>query len=457
MTLDETAALRDTTDESLTPLPGRVRLMTLVLLRWMAVAGQSVAVFTVHFGLGYSLPLAACLPVIVASAALNVFVSLRSPSTRRLSRRETAAYIVFDIIQLASLLGFTGGLANPFSVLLIAPVVIASTTLTPKTTLSIVMLALAAISVIGVYHYPLPWGDERPPFLPALYIWGVWSGLVLGIGFTTAYVWRVATEAKRMSDALAATQAILTREHRLAALGGLAAAAAHELGTPLATIALVTKELRREMPEDGPVAEDMALLASQVDRCRDILRRLSVQPDEGDSHAANMPLGALLSDIAAPHRDFGIPINIRLHPPGGQEVGPDWDPGAQPQILRRAEILHGLGNFIENAVDFARHVVTIDAHWSEREVTLTIADDGPGFSETVIDRLGEPYVTTRPTPTNLRPFTDDDAPQGMGLGFFIAKTMIERIGGSVQFANRGGAGGAEITVRWPRAKIDTKA
>ena len=170
-----------------------------------------------------------------------------------------------------------------------------------------------------------------------------------------------------------------------------------------------------------------------------------------------MPLGALIADIAAPHREFGIAITIRLHLPDGKVVGPDWNPGAQPQVLRRAEILHGLGNFVENAVDFARHAVAIDARWTDRDITLTIADDGPGFSEAVIDRLGEPYVTTRPSATNLRPLAESGAPEGMGLGFFIAKTMVERMGGSVQFANRGGAGGAEITVRWPRAKIDTKA
>lgn len=454
---DDYPLARPQDDETLTPLPGRVRLMTFVLLRWLAVAGQFIAVFTIHFGLGYHLPLMACLAVMIASAALNVVVSLRYPSTRRLTRRETAAYIVFDIIQLSTLLALTGGLANPFAVLIIAPVVIASTTLTPKTTISIVLLAFAAISLIGIYHYDLPWGEEQPPFLPALYIWGIWAGLVLGIGFTTAYVWRVATEAKRMSDALAATQTILTREHRLAALGGLAAAAAHELGTPLATIALVTKELRRDMPEDGPYSEDMSLLESQVDRCREILRRLSVRPEEGDARAAQMPLGALLADIAEPHADFGIKIVIHLHLPDGRVVGPDWDPGAQPQVLRRAEIQHGLGNFFENAVDFARSTVTIDARWNDTDIMLTIIDDGPGFSEAVIDRLGEPYVTTRATATNLRPMTDDDAPQGMGLGFFIAKTMIERIGGTVQFANRGGAGGAQIDVRWPRAKIDTNA
>jgi two-component system sensor histidine kinase RegB len=240
---------------------------------------------------------------------------------------------------------------------------------------------------------------------------------------------------------LAATQAILTREHRLAALGGLAAAAAHELGTPLATIALVAKELKREVPEDSPIAEDVELITSQAQRCREILSRLSMRPEEGDEHASRTPLRALLDEVMEPHRDFGIALDLVLE-----------SRGTEPIVERKPELRHGLGNIIENAVDFARSRVLLRASWNEDEIALKVIDDGPGFSLAVIDRLGEPYVTTRPAATNLRADGDDDIPQGMGLGFFIAKTLIERIGGQFRFENLGGAGGAMVEVRWPRRR-----
>jgi two-component system sensor histidine kinase RegB len=291
---------------------------------------------------------------------------------------------------------------------------------------------------------PLPWRLGEHFALQHEYVWGIWVAHVLAIGFTATYIRRIAMEARHMSEALAATQGILTREHRLASLGGLAAAAAHELGTPLATIALVAKELQRDTPEDSPIAEDIALLASQAQRCREILSRLSMRPEESDSHATQMPLRALLDEIIAPHRDFGIAVLLEVEVGGLTE----------PIIERRAELLHGLGNVVENAVDFARSRVVINVRWDERDITLSVSDDGPGFSPEVIDRLGEPYVTTRPSETNLRAVPGSDVPQGMGLGFFIAKTMIERIGGRLRFENQGGAGGALVEARWPRIVVD---
>jgi two-component system, sensor histidine kinase RegB len=420
----------------------RVRLMTLVLLRWLALIGQAIAVFTVYFGLGYPVPLQYCIPIIAVSALLNVFVSLRSPSTRRLTGGATAAYLAFDLVQLALLLAVTGGLENPFAVLLVAPVAIAAASLPTRSMLGIVALALFSVSVLGFEHMPLPWNPTDTFRLRVQYVWGIWFAVMLAIGFTAVYVHRIASETRHMAEALETAQGILTREHRLAALGGLAAAAAHELGTPLATIALVAKELKREVPADSPIAEDVELISSQAQRCREILGRLSMRPEEGDEHAARTPLRALLDEIITPHRDFGIAIAVEL---GSQ--------GPEPIVERRPELRHGLGNIIENAVDFAKARVQIRAEWTEREIVLRVVDDGPGFSLAVIDRLGEPYVTTRPTDTNLRANGDDDIPQGMGLGFFIAKTLIERMGGAVRFENLGGAGGAMVEVRWPRSIV----
>jgi two-component system sensor histidine kinase RegB len=353
-------------------------------------------------------------------------------------------YLAFDLVQLSLLLGFTGGIQNPFSVLLVAPVAIGAATLSLWGTLVVVVLALISVSMLGFEYMPLPWRVGALFTLQREYVWGIWVAHVLAIGFTAVYIRRIAMEARHMSEALAATQGILTREHRLASLGGLAAAAAHELGTPLATIALVVKELAREVPPDSPFSEDIALLSSQAQRCREILSRLSKRPEESDSHATRMPLRALLEEVIAPHRDFGIAVLVEV----------DVGTSPEPIVERRAELLHGLGNIIENAVDFAQSRVLVAVHWDDRDITLTVSDDGPGFSADVIDRLGEPYVTTRPAETNLRAAPDQDIPQGMGLGFFIAKTMIERIGGRLRFENRGGSGGALVEVRWPRVVLD---
>jgi two-component system sensor histidine kinase RegB len=439
MTLQDSALALKPQPLALASSPERVRLMTLVLLRWLALAGQAIAVFTVHFGLGYPVPLQYCIPIIAVSALLNVFVSLRSPSTRRLTQHATAAYLAFDLIQLTLLLAVTGGLENPFAVLLVAPVAIAAATLPRRSMQIIVVLALLSTTVLGFEHMPLPWNPVDPFRLRIQYVWGIWFAVVLAIGFTAIYAHRIASETRHMAEALAATQAILTREHRLAALGGLAAAAAHELGTPLATIALVAKELKREVPEDSPIAEDVELITSQAQRCREILSRLSMRPEEGDEHASRTPLRALLDEVMEPHRDFGIALDLVLE-----------SRGTEPIVERKPELRHGLGNIIENAVDFARSRVLLRASWNEDEIALKVIDDGPGFSLAVIDRLGEPYVTTRPAATNLRADGDDDIPQGMGLGFFIAKTLIERIGGQFRFENLGGAGGAMVEVRWPR-------
>jgi len=420
--------------------PARVRLMTLVLIRWLAIGGQVAAIFAVRFGLGYPLPMQWCLPIVAISALFNIAVSLRAPTTRRLTDQATTIFLAFDLVQLALLLGVTGGLENPFSVLLLAPVAIAAATLPLWGTLTIVTLALVGATTLGFQYLPLPWRLGERLALPHEYVWGIWVAHVLAIGFSAIYIRRIATEARHMSEALAATQGILTREHRLAALGGLAAAAAHELGTPLATIALVAKELAHTIPPDSPMAEDVELLTSQAQRCREILGRLSRRPEESDTHAARMPLRALLDEVIEPNREFGIAILVEI----------DVNATPEPIIERRPELLHGLGNIVENAVDFAKSKVVVAVRWDERDIYLSVSDDVPGFSPEVIDRLGEPYVTTRPAETNLRAQVGDDIPQGMGLGFFIAKTMIERIGGRFRFENLGGAGGALVEVRWPR-------
>lgn len=437
-------------DDALSPEPGALlldgsgrggmRLRTQLALRWLAIAGQSAAIFCVHVLLGFEVPLLPCVGAIIASAAFNIWLMFHHSSTHRLSKKEAALYHAYDLLQLAVLVYFTGGLENPFSLLFIVPVTISATALPLSYTIALGALSLILISSLAFFHEPLPWWPGRALIFPKLYIAGVWVSLVLGIVFIAAYAWRIVAEAARMSAALNATQAVLARAQRLSALDGLAAAAAHELGTPLGTIAVVANELKRELPPDSAHGEDIALLASQADRCREILARLSARPEAGDAHFAHLGLDVLIAEMIEPYRGLGIEIETRLRPLS-EDVRP-------PQFLRRPDIIYGLGNLIENAVDFAQSRVIIDASWDAERVRVTVSDDGPGFSPDILDRLGEPYVTSRPVRTA---FEGDDEHTGMGLGFFIAKTLLERAGGQLHISKQvGPQTGASITVTWSR-------
>jgi two-component system, sensor histidine kinase RegB len=430
---------------------GQVRARTLSNLRWMAAGGQTVAIFVVYVGFGYPLPLFRCLACVAFSACLNIFMALRYPPSRRLTGRETTVILAYDVIQLAVLLYLTGGLSNPFSLMFIAPVVIAAATLDLGNIVILGGIALFAISLIAVFHEPLPWSAIEPLGLPDLYQAGLWTSIVLSIGFTSIYVWRIASEGARMSAGLSATQLALAREQRLSSMGALAAAAAHELGSPLGTIAVVAQELSKALPEGSPEAEDAKLLRGQAERCRTILMRLANPEEAVVGATARLPVCALLDDLANDYRGEDIDITISAAPNNRGEN--------QPQVWRAPELLHGLGNIIENASDFAASKVRLEAAWDEKSLRITVEDDGPGFAPEIFERIGEPYITSRPG--DRGPRKEDLAPdsdavskhEGMGLGFFIAKTLLERTGGTVKAVNPA-EGGARVSVTWTRGMID---
>ncbi|HTQ13093.1 MAG TPA: ActS/PrrB/RegB family redox-sensitive histidine kinase [Rhizomicrobium sp.] len=429
-----------------TPTRGRVRLRTLTNLRWLAVAGQSATLFVVYFGLAWRLPIVPCALAIAASVLINVALAFLYPPAQRLTNREATVHLAFDVLQLGCLLYFTGGIENPFALMFLAPVVIAAATLNLGNTLLLAALALASISVIAVVHQPLPWDGNERLTLPALYLGGIWSSLVIGIGFTSIYAWRIASESARMQAGLAATQLALSREHRLASLGALATAAAHELGTPLGTIAVVARELERALPAGTPESDDARLLRAEAERCRTILTRLARPDEAGLRQTDHLPLGALLDEIAGPYRSDEVAITVEL------------SEDDEPKAWRTPELVHGLANVISNAADFAASRVWVRAAWDESDLRISVEDDGPGFALEILERIGEPYVTSRPGTyalgeTELSPDDTFTGQQGMGLGFFIAKTLLERTGGRVR-ARNSERGGARVSVRWPRGAID---
>jgi two-component system sensor histidine kinase RegB len=420
--------------------PHTVRLKTLIGLRWFAVIGQATAVLVVHYGLEFEVPLAACLSVIALSAWLNVAMRMHYRNVQRLPSRPVALLLAYDIAQLTLLMTFTGGIENPFAFLILAPVLIAAISLPLRYTLPLGIFAAAGLTAIAFYFWPLPWTTNEQLVLPPLYIVGIWIANIVAIIFIGAYAWQVAEEGRLMADALTATELVLAREQHLSQLDGLAAAAAHELGTPLSTITVVAKELQNALGASSPHAEDVRLLREQAQRCREILGKLSALPADGTPFQ-RAKLSVLIDEVAAPHRNFGIAIDI---------VQPT-DRAGEPVIERSPAILYGLGNLVENAVDFAGERVEIAVRWSDLDVAVTISDDGPGFPSEILARIGEPYVTSRRR-------RGEGEESGLGLGFFIAKTLLERSGATVTFLNRQPPDkGAVVRVRWSREDFEASS
>lgn len=423
------------------PLPpfwaatSRVRVRTLIVLRWLAVIGQTIAVLFVRFGLDVDFPLAWALAAIAVSVALNLALTVLRRSQELALEWEAAAQLAYDVVQLAALLALTGGLQNPFVFLFVAPVAVSATILRPAVTAMLAALTFACVGAISVLRLPLPWPDGAAPFnLPALYQLGIAAAVLVGLAFTSVYAWRVAAEEERLNIALAAVQSVLAREQTLSALGGLAAAAAHELGTPLATIHLVAKEMARDIKPDDPRAEDLQLLITQSERCRAILSQLSGMRDQGDLMHARAPIRSLLQEIAAPHEGLGAEIVISTEGDGPLDV------------KRMPEIVHALGGIVENAVGFARARVDIEARWTADLVEVTVRDDGPGFAPAILNRLGEPYLTER---------DHEGVAGGLGLGFFISKTLLERTGARLDVRNRRPPNqGAVVKTVWQRTSIE---
>ena len=429
------------------PINSRLRLHTIIRLRWVAVLGQLAAILTVSLGLGFYVPIGACLTVIALSAWLNVFLAIWYPSRHRLSIGYATGLLAYDIVQLAALLFLTGGMDNPFAMLMVAPVTVSAATLPLRNTIVLGLLALACAAGLVVAHEPLPWYPGVTLELPTIYKLGAFAALCVSTTFIGLYAWRLSKESRQMSAALAATDIVLAREQRLHALDGLAAAAAHELGTPLSTIVLVTKELEHTIGSESPIAEDIALLKSQALRCREILQKLTRDPSEEDPMHARLSVRDMLEEASRPYRER-IAIKITAAP--SDDV---TRPGRhQAEVKRRPGIIYGLGNIIENASEFARSEVDIHAEWGAAGLVISIADDGPGFPEEVMDNIGEPYVTTRPAERADGHVEEDST--GLGLGFFIAKTLLERSGATVSLANRAGKRtGAIVTVAWPHSFI----
>ena len=419
---------------------GRLRVRTLVTQRWLVLGGEAVLLLAAGLLLNIGAPYPLCFGVIGAGAWINLLTGVASPGQRTLGDMEAAGQLAIDIVQISALMFLVGGSGNPFVLLLIAPVTLAAATLPLRHTVALAILAGAASLALAFLFLPLPASDGALIVASREYRVAAAIANIAGIALIAGYVHQAAMEAARMALALDVTQTVLSREQRLSALGALAAAAAHELGTPLATIAIVAKEMAREAPTPA-VREDAELLTAQAHRCREILQRLAATPDKAsDEVHERLSLRQLVQEVIEPHA--GVK-DVRVEAIVTGAAGT-----SSPDIRRMPEIIHAFSSFVENAVDFAAAEVLVTARFDAETISVEVRDDGPGFAPEILAKLGEPYVTTRPGAEGSR-----TGHIGMGLGFFISKTLLERTGAVVTFQN-GRPRGAIVSARWPRSRIE---
>ena len=431
-----------------------IRLRTLVILRWWAIAGQVSALIIAQRLYNLTLDIGLCYLVIGVSVITNLVASFIYPENKRLTERETLWVVLYDMLQLGLMLFLTGGLNNPFSILIVGPVIVSASALTSRSTIFLGLTAILIVSLLTEFYMPLRTEQGFIMRVPDIFRYGNWVAIVIAVIFLGVYSRWIVSEIRSMSDAVQATQMALAREQKLTDLGGVVAAAAHELGTPLATIKLTSSELAEELEDNPELCEDALLIKEQADRCRDILRSMG-RAGKDDLLLRKAPLTAMIEEAAEPHIDRGKTIHF------GHGARSDR-PSSQPSVLRQPEIIHGLRNLIQNAVDFATETVWVDTDWTDKQIIVRIVDDGRGYSPGVLSRIGDPFMRRRGQPgDNRRP-----GYEGMGLGLFIAKTLLERSGAELSFANgsdapngsgaRKGQSGAVVEVTWPRARLEVE-
>ena len=409
------------------------------MLRTTLAGGQLAVLLVVWRVLHWPIHGVTCLALIGASLVFNTAIAI-SPAAQRNARAwEVLGQLAFDAVQLSALLSLTGGDLNPFALMLIMPVTIAGGALSPRYAFALCGLAMLLTLLLAIFAPSPTWLALPPTAAYMRFRVGSAVALILGMAFAAGYASWTSGESARKELALHVTETVLAREQRLSALGALAAAAAHELGTPLATITVVAKEMAREAA-DGPMADDAWLLVEQAQRCRDILKRLAETPERSDVVHERMSLLQLVREVVEPFAGSGD-VRVEAVVTGPPSV-------AAPDLWRRPEVLHAVAAFVENAYDFARAEILVTARFDADTITIEVRDDGPGFAPHVLAKLGEPYVTSRPGAEGSR-----TGHIGMGLGFFIAKTLLERTGARVEFRN-GPKVGAIVTARWPRVRME---
>ena len=402
---------------------------TLVILRWIAITGQLVAINLVYNYLNLEFPIIESHLIIFVGLLTNLFLQFKI-KTNQLKDVYSSLFLIYDLIQLSGLLYLTGGISNPFSILLIVPAIVSSTFLSMGTTIILGAITILLLFVLTNFYLPLPGVIEYGFNFPTFYLIGMLISIIVGLVFLSYFGIRFAGETKKRSEALNKLQQVIAKEYELESLGGQAAAAAHSLGTPLATITVVAKELRKEIGERSKHSKDLDLLISQSKRCGNILKKISQKQIIEDKFMSAVKLEDLLVEILRSFMETSEK-NIKLKTNNDNN---------KIDIKRSPEIIYGLRNFIGNAVKFSKNKVEVEIESNNNSVIISINDDGPGFPEDVIKLLGEPYIKSKSKEINNK--------SGLGLGTFLGKTLLERQGAKLSFSKGVKHNGALVEIYW---------
>ncbi len=402
---------------------------TLVILRWIAISGQLFSINLVYFYLDLNFPVLLCHIVIFVGFFTNIYLQFGVKATL-LKDLYSTTFLMYDIIQLSILLFLTGGIFNPFAILLIVPTIVSSTFLSMGSTIILGSSTILLLFVLTFFNLPLPGMEEYVLSFPNYYVTGILISLIIGLLFLSYFGIRFAGETKKRSDALNKLQQILAKEYELESLGGQAAAAAHSLGTPLATISVVAKEMRKEVGDNSKLTKDLDLLLSQTKRCSEILKKISQKKIINDEFLSSMTFEDLLEEIIKSFKESSEK-NIKLNT--------DKDIN-KIDIKRNPELVYGLRNFLGNAVKFANQNILISIISDNINIYILIEDDGPGFPEDIIKALGEPYIKSRSKLSKEN--------KGLGLGTFLGKTLLERQSAVISFENGSSLKGAKVKIKW---------
>jgi len=402
---------------------------TLVILRWIAIIGQYLTISIVYFVLKFELPFFYCSTIILIGILTNFYLQFQFKKNQ-LNNFTSTFFLFYDLIQLSLLLYLTGGVTNPFTILLIVPAIVSSTFLTLRSTINLSFITIIILILLTINHLPLPHSGELHFHVPDIYLYAVPIAIIIGLTFLTYFGVRFGIESRKRTEALNKLELILAKEHELESIGLQAAAAAHSLGTPLSTITVIARELEKEIGNNPKYSKDIDLLLSETKRCSDILKDLSRDQLEEDSFLSDIKIEELLSAIVRSFTEISekkISLLVEQNK-------------LNPQIERTLEITYGLRNFIGNAVKYSNSSVDVILESSNKITEVKVCDDGPGFSEDILNVLGEPYIRSKNKIISSK--------SGLGLGTFIGKTLLERMKANVSFDKCPNINGAMVTIKW---------
>ena len=402
---------------------------TLVILRWIALVGQYLTISIVYFIFKFELPFLYCSIIIFIGILTNLYLQFKFEKNQ-LNNFTSTFYLFYDLIQLSALLYLTGGITNPFTILLIVPAIVASTFLTLRSTINLSIITIIILIVLTIYNLPLPHYGELHFHVPDTYLYALPIAIIITLIFLTYFGVRFGIESRKRTEALNKLELILAKEHELESIGLQAAAAAHSLGTPLSTITVIARELEKEIGSNSKYEKDIDLLLSQTKRCSDILRNLSKDQFKEDTFLSDTKIEELLNEIVRSFTEISekkLSLLVEKNE-------------LNPQIERSLEITYGLRNFIGNAVKYSKSLVDITLESNDKITEVKVCDDGPGFPEDIISVLGEPYIRSKNKIISSK--------SGLGLGTFIGKTLLERMKANVKFDRCPKTNGAMVIINW---------